>query len=64
MNSAKTIPVKGPVPTPNTIVRHSFRLAFRKRRMVISLLLFIPRARDVLIFLVFPHDRICAFLIV
>ena len=40
----KTLPIKGPVPTPNMIVQHSFRLAFRKRRMVSSLLLFISCA--------------------
>ncbi|RMX59630.1 hypothetical protein pdam_00010464, partial [Pocillopora damicornis] len=44
----RIISIKGPVPIPNTIVRHSFRLAFRKRRMVIPLLLFIPLARDVI----------------
>ena len=47
--------------TPYTIVQHSFWLTFRKRRMVISLLLFISRAWDVIIFLVFPHDYICTF---
>ena len=41
-----------------------FRLAFRKRRMASSLLLFISRATDVLTFLVFPHNYICTFLIV
>ena len=60
----KIMPIKGPVPTPYTIVQHSFRLTFRMRRKVISSLLFIPHARDVLIFLLFPHDYICAFLIV
>ena len=34
---------KGPVPTPYTIVQHSFRLTFRKRRKVNFLLLFISR---------------------
>ena len=29
------------VPTPNMIVQHSFRLTFRKQRMVNSLLMFI-----------------------
>ena len=56
--------IKGPVPTPYTVVQHSFRLTFRKRSMVSSLLLFISRAWDVLVLLVFPHDYICAFLIV
>ena len=37
--------IKGPVPTPYTIVQRSFRLTFRKRRMVRSLLLFISRLR-------------------
>ena len=46
------MPIKVPVSTPNVIIQHSFRLAFRKRRMVNSLLLFVSRARDVLIFLV------------
>ena len=45
--------IRGPVPTPYTIVQHSFRLTFRKRRMVSSLLLFISRAWDVLILLVY-----------
>ena len=60
----KRMLIKGPVPTPYTIVQHSFRLTFRKRRMVSSLLLFISRAWDVLVLLIFPHDYICAFLIV
>ena len=55
--------IKGPVPTPYTI-KHSFRLTFRERRTVSSLMLFISRAWDVLILLVFPHDYICAFLII
>ena len=33
----KRILIKGLVPTPNTIVQHFFRLAFRRRRMVSSL---------------------------
>ena len=60
----KRMLIKGPVPTPYTVVQHSFRLTFRKRSMVSSLLLFISRAWDVLVLLVFPHDYICAFLIV
>ena len=60
----KRMLIKGPVPTPYTVVQHSFRLTFRKRRMVSSLLLFISRAWDVLVLLIFPHDYICAFLIV
>ena len=55
--------IKGPVPTPYTI-KHSFRLTFRERRTVSSLMLFISRAWDVLILLVFPYDYICAFLII
>ena len=65
MNSAKNNADLGvSVPTPNTIVQHSSRLVFRKRRMASSLFLSISRARDVLTFLFFPHDYICAFLIV
>ena len=41
--------IKGPIPTPNTIVQHSFRLTFRKRRMVNFSLLFNSRGWDVLI---------------
>ena len=41
--------IKGPIPTPNTIVRHSFRLTFRKQRMVNFSLLFNSRGWDVLI---------------
>ena len=33
----KRMLIKGLVPTPNTIVQHFFRLAFRKRTTVISL---------------------------
>ena len=58
----KRMLIKGPVPTRHTIVQHSFRLTFRKRRMV-SFLLFISRAWDVLILHLFPLDYICAFLI-
>ena len=36
INSAKIILIKGPFPTPYTIVQHSFRLKFRMRRMVSS----------------------------
>ena len=39
-------------------------LTLRKRRMVGFLLLFASRAWDVLPLLVFPHDYICAFLVV
>ena len=61
----KRMLITGPVPTPCTIVQHSFRLTFRKRRMVSSLSLFISRAWDVLVLsLVFPHDYIYIFLIV
>ena len=56
--------IKGSVPAPYTIVQHSFRLTFRKRRIVSSLLMFISRVWDILILLVFPHDYICAFLVV
>ena len=42
------------------LLQQCFRLAFHIRRMVGFLLLFISRAKDVLIFLVFPHDYICA----
>ena len=62
--SLKRMLIKGPVTTPYTIVQHSFRLTFRKRRMLSSLLLFILRALDLLILLASPHDYICAFLIV
>ena len=55
--------IKGPARTPYTI-KHSFLLTFRERRTVSSLMLFISRAWDVLILLVFPHDYICAFLII
>ena len=58
----KRMLIKGPVPTRHTIVQHSFRLTFRKRRMVSSLL-FISRAWDVLILHLFPLEYICAFLI-
>ena len=34
----------GPVPTPYTIVQHSFQLTFRERRMENFLMLFISRA--------------------
>ena len=34
----------GPVPTPYTIVQHSFQLTFRERRMENILMLFISRA--------------------
>ena len=54
INSAKIMLIKGPVPTPYTIVQHSFRVKFRMRRMVSSLR----------ISLVFPHDYICTSLIV
>ena len=47
--------IRGPVPTPYTTVLHSLWLTFRKRWRVSSLLLFISRAWDVLILLVFPH---------
>ena len=56
--------IKGPVPTLKTIVQHFFRLTFRERRTVSSLMLFSLSAEDVLILLVFPHDYICAFLII
>ena len=56
--------IKEPFPTPKTIVEHYFRLTCHKRRMVSSPLSFIPCAWDVLIFLVFPQNNICAFLIV
>ena len=62
--SLKRMLIKGPVTTPYTIVQHSFRLTFRKRRMLSSFLLFILRALDLLILLASPHDYICAFLIV
>ena len=60
----KRMLIKGPVPTPYTII--SLRLTFCKRRKVSSLLMLtlISLAWDVLILLVFPHDYICAFLIV
>ena len=58
----KIILIKGPVPTPYTIAQHSFRLTFRKRRMVSSLLLFIPRAWDLLILLVFNITTFALFL--
>ena len=41
--SAKRRLIKEPVPTPETIVEHYFRLTCRKRRMVSSSLLIIPR---------------------
>ena len=40
----KRMLIKGPVPTTYTIVQHSFRLTFRERRTVSSLMLFISRA--------------------
>ena len=40
-NTAENIADKGPVPTPETIVQHSFPLTFRERRMVSFLWLFI-----------------------
>ena len=58
----KRMLIKGSVPTLNTIVQHSLRLIFRQSRVVSSLFLFISRAWDVLILLVFPRDYICAFL--
>ena len=42
--SLRKMLIEGPVPTPCTIVQHSFRLTFRKGRMVSSLLLSISRA--------------------
>ena len=51
-----------PVPTPHTIVQHSFRLQAKNGKFLI--VFFISRALDVLILLVFPHDYIYAFLLV
>ena len=40
----KKMVIKGPVPTPYTIVQHSLRLTCRKRRMASSSLMFLSRA--------------------
>ena len=56
----KRILIKGPVPTRYMIVQYSFRLTCRKR-IIVNSLLFISRAWDQLILLVFPHDYIRSF---
>ena len=54
--------IKGPIPTSDTIPPYFFRLTSRERRMVSLILLFISRAWDVLILLVFLHNYICSLI--
>ena len=48
--------IKGPVPTPYTIVPHSVRLTFLQAKNDELLTVLISHTSDVLILLVFPRD--------